>query len=182
MTTFLLHGGLTSKQCSNNRDFYVEMASRVKKNGIWLGCYFASDETRKKKKFLSDKRKILRSVKHKIECIFAEPQKFEQQLAKADMIYFAGGTTLKLMDELKRYKNLKNLLQQCNVVAGSSAGMNILGKEWLGKSSQGKGLGLLPMSMVVHYGAPEYANQHKNITLPAPILKLRETQFVVIEQ
>ena len=40
----------------------------------------------------------------------ANEQSFVEQIKSADVVYFHGGTTLKLLEALKKFPNLKNLL------------------------------------------------------------------------
>lgn len=180
MPTFILHGGLTTKANSSNKAFYTLMAQAVPAGGTWLGCYFASLSEKEAAKFAADTRKLKRAAKHKFKTVMADAATFPEQLQTADVIYFAGGSTRGLMNQTRQWPQLKSWLQNAKVVAGSSAGMNLLGEKFLTKDAphHGQGLGLIPFNMLVHHKAPEYAH----IPAPAaPCIALQETQFCVIE-
>jgi peptidase E len=75
----------------------------------------------------------------------------------ADVIYLHGGNTVKIMEVLKRYQNLEQVFSD-RIIAGDSAGVNVLGQLFYSKNSKeiGEGLKILPFKILVHYvdGAP----------------------------
>ena len=57
----------------------------------------------------------------------ANEKSFAEQTKSANVIYFNGGTTLKLLESLKKIPTLKNSLNG-KIIAGESAGANVFGK------------------------------------------------------
>lgn len=182
MTTYILHGGETSLEVPTNTAFWSLMASRIPEGGTWLGCYFARFNEPSLEKFQRDSAKIQTSAPHPVTCLMATPEEFANQIKSADVIYFAGGSTLGLLSSLSDWPQMKTWLSQTKVVAGSSAGMNILGRRFVTKKGEcGEGYGLVPYNLLVHHHASAYAEVHKANPLPPPVLALHETQFCVLE-
>lgn len=182
MPTYILHGGEASSDTPTNESFWKLLATSIPAGGTWLGCYFARYNEVAAEKFERDAKKILAFAPEGVTCHMADEDAFEEQLKTADVIYFAGGSTLGLLNNLKRYPNIKTLLQSAKVVAGCSAGMNLLGQKFLTKKGEhGEGLGLISYNLIVHYKAPAYIDAHEANPLPHPTLALMETQFCVIE-
>jgi peptidase E len=77
---------------------------------------------------------------------------FVRQLKQSDIIYLHGGKTLKLLAELKKVPNLRQLLGG-KVVAGESAGAYVLSSCFYSKSEKGvfEGLGFVPVKTICHY-------------------------------
>ncbi len=63
-----------------------------------------------------------------------------------------GGTTLKLLDALKKFPNLKELFKG-KIIAGESAGAYVLSAFFFSKSAGGifEGTGLVPVKIICHY-------------------------------
>ncbi len=180
MPTILLHGGLITANTASNKAFYKTMADAVPPGGTWLGVYFASTSDREGPKYKSDSRKVKAAVTHKFTTVLATQENFPQQLKKADVIFFAGGATAGLMNQVKAWPELKSWLKKAKFIAGSSAGANLLCQTYTTKNAphHGQGLGLVPYNIVVHLNAPAYAH----ITPPpAPYIALPETQFCLLQ-
>ncbi len=87
-----------------------------------------------------------------IEFEIANEEIFEKQVKSADIIYLQGGKTLKIIEALKKIPNLKELFKG-KIVAGDSAGANVLGKYYFSPKDNiiNEGLGVLPIKIVSHY-------------------------------
>ena len=182
MPTYILHGGEASSETPTNESFWNLMATSLPEGGMWLGCYFARYNEFAQEKFDRDAHKIRRNAPLNATCEMAYEDAFEDQVQKADVIYFAGGSTLGLLNNLKSFPNIKEQLSGKKVIAGCSAGMNLLGQKFLTKKGEhGEGLGLIPYNLIVHHNAPQYMEAHRLNPLPTPILALQETQFCVIQ-
>ena len=88
---------------------------------------------------------------------------FEEKINNADVIYFHGGNTKLLIKCLKAY-DLAKLLEG-KLVIGSSAGAAMLAKTyWSATYRQpGKGLGIVPANVMVHYGAQNFTNIERSM-------------------
>ena len=181
MPTFILHGGEASDPTPTNQCFWRLMAQSVPAGGMWLGCYFARLDEIACGKYQTDSGIIHSLAPHSITTVMAKVEDFPTQLARADVLYIAGGKTHGLKNQLSEWPQIAQLLQGVRVIAGSSAGMNILGQKYIARDgSTGQGLGLLPFNMLVHHTAQAFQKAHAENHLPHPTLALHETQFCVI--
>jgi len=109
----------------------------------------------------------------------ASEDTFIEECMWADVICIFGGRTAKLMEVLKKYKNLGQIFTG-KIIGGDSAGANALGQLFYSKSSKevGEGLRILPCKIVVHYvdGAP---NPLADIASNLETLFLHEYETIV---
>jgi len=180
MPTYILHGGRTSLEHPSNDAFFQQMVSRVPQGGTWLGCYFSRLAETEAVKFPEDAAKVRAAAPHDIHIELATSEGFLDQLQRADVLYFAGGSTAGLLNQLSVWPDIRERLLKIPVIAGSSAGMIILGLGGVGKAGLHKGLGFVPFNMRVHFGHPDYATADAT-PLPQPVLALEETQFAIFE-
>ena len=180
-TKFILHGGFTpGKQDEDNREFYSEiLKDSPEKPKILLVC-FAKDEER----VIPATTKVMAEFnknKGQNELFFevASEGSFVKQVESADIVYLHGGISLKLLDVLKRYPHLGELFKG-KIIAGESAGANVLGQVFYSPSSDSvsEGLGLLPVKVIPHY-SEQYKEKLDNIKPELETLALPEYQFKV---
>lgn len=180
MPTYILHGGEASTDTPTNTAFWQYMAESLPPGGTWLGCYFARYTEFSEELYLRDSAKIRALAPNGATCLMAHADEFEAQLKSASVLYIAGGSTLGLANNLQQWPQAKRLIQSIPVVAGCSAGANILGQTFLTKRGEhGHGLGLIPYNVQVHHTAPGYRENHAANPLPPPVLALHETQFCI---
>ena len=112
----------------------------------------------------------------------AEENKFAEQVKNTDIVYFHGGKTLKLLEVLKNYKNLRNLFDG-KIIAGESAGTYVLSSCFYSKSEGGvfKGLGFVPVKTICHY-IGENAEKLKECLSDIDELLLPDYKFKVYYQ
>lgn len=81
----------------------------------------------------------------------ADPNLFDEQVKRADIIYLHGGDTRKLKKYLEPY-DVKELFKG-KIVVGSSAGSQFIGKKYwsCGVRRTGDGRGLIPLNTIVHF-------------------------------
>lgn len=160
-TTYILHGGSAQHVNTKNDMFFKEILDRTGLDNIKiLLVHFAGLSERAKQNKERDSAQFERNKDNKKTTIqIATKKEFIKQLSWADVVYFGGGTTVKLLKEIKGYKNLKKYLEG-KVVAGESAGANFLATLCYSKSGGGmiKGLGILPVFVYPHF--------EKDSTLP----------------
>ncbi len=113
--------------------------------------------------------------------------KFRRQLQEADVIYFRGGETQKIVETIKEIKDDFLSLIDGKIYAGSSAGVMFLSDYSMSSQEKWqKWLGLLPINSIVHY-SPEkhqaiikdFINQNPNSKKECVLLP--ETEFLVRE-
>jgi peptidase E len=192
MTKFILLGGYPQKADDGGKSFYEELVRGFEEPVKVLLCMFARPEDVWQKTFDDDQIIFVQQLPgKKLEMKMASPNEFKEQLAWADAIYFRGGITKNLLNELEKQEGWKEIVEG-KTVAGTSAGANVLGAYYaaLDTPVAEKGLGLLPVKVIVHYRS-DYNTPNidwdksyqllQNTGEDLPILALGEGQFKVIE-
>jgi peptidase E len=151
-TKIILHGGFASHVNEQNDSFFREILKDAPNNLNVLLVYFAKemDKVSASEKDIAqfERNKQNRNIFFQV----AEEKSFVEEVRSADVIYFHGGKTLKLLEILKKVHGLKELLIG-KVVAGESAGAYVLSSVFYSKSANGlyRGLGLVPVKLICHY-------------------------------
>lgn len=152
-TKYLLHGGDARLVNSANDLFFKEILKETSDTPRILLVHFASPPDRADLHIEQDTHQFLKNKEDR-ELIFLEAtiNEFLEQIAQADVVYLSGGTTLNILDTLRKFPNLANLFEG-KTVAGESAGANALSTYCYSKSGGGvmNGLGILPVFMYPHY-------------------------------
>lgn len=159
-TKFILHGGFPNHINEKNDKFFQEILSVNKKQSKIILVYFAKDASRYeelRKKSISQFEK--NKGEKELEFEIAKKEKFIEQVKEANIVYLHGGKTLRLLEALKKYNDLKELFQN-KVIVGESAGAYVLSACFYTKSVGYifKGLELVPVKTICHY---EGKNQEK---------------------
>lgn len=153
-TKFILHGGYTPGQKEeDNSKFYIEILKDTPEKAKVLIVPFAKDIERIAPTTERVKREFNENnTNKKLDFEVANEESFIEQIKSADIIYFQGGKTLKLLEVLKIFPNFRNLLDG-KTVAGESAGANVLAKYFYSPNSDkvDEGLGFLPIKIIPHY-------------------------------
>lgn len=155
MTKFILHGGNTGVENKDNEVFFSEFTkdfSNTKLVNILL-VYFSRNESEWTDLGKQDIKNITRHTKSKsITFDVAKEDIFKEQMRKADVIYFRGGDTYKLLEKLIKIKNLKSFFEN-KIVIGSSAGACVLGKYFYDNDYDkiDQGLGIIDFKVFCHY-------------------------------
>lgn len=152
-TKFILHGGFAGHVNEQNDSFFREILKDTPDKLKVLLVYFAKEIDRVP---VSEKEDIVQFERNKenkdIFFQVADEKSFAEQVKSADIIYFHGGNTLKLLETLKKFPGLKELLAG-KVVAGESAGAYVLSSVFYSKTENGlyQGLGFVPVKIICHY-------------------------------
>lgn len=193
MTKFILLGGFPQKADDGGKAFYEELVKGFQEPIKVLFCMFARPEGAWQKTFIEDQAIFAQHLPNKkLTLKMASPEKFLDQIRWANVIYFRGGITERLLEELKKQVGWEKIIQE-KTIAGTSAGANVLAEYYaaLDRPEAEKGLGLLPVKVIVHYRSDYNApnidwdksyEQLKNTGEELPILALREGQFEIIER
>lgn len=180
-TKFILHGGFTpGNQNENNSDFYKEILKNAPEKTKILLVPFAKDVERIP--ITTERVKgEFNKVKNQKELDFevANEKSFLEQIKLADIIYFQGGITLKLLETLKKFPEMKDLLGG-KIVAGESAGANIFAEFFYSPNANGvfEGLGILPIKIIPHY-KKEYEGKLDQVGVGLEVLLLPEYVYKV---
>lgn len=170
MTTYIVHGGNAQHSNPQNDAFFSEILKRTKLHDIKiLLVHFAGKPDRDELNKQIDSSQFEKNKGNKnITLQVASKEKFIEQISWADVIYFGGGTTVKLIEELKHFPNIASRFET-KVVAGESAGANILSTLCYSKSGGGviEGLGILPIFVYPHHEKSDV-----NFSIPDNLQKL----------
>lgn len=154
MNKIILHGGYSDHHNDQNDSFYKEALADLSNHTVTvLLVFFAKREEAHEELFNAVTTNLLNNAGHKeLTFIKATRDSFMEQVKNADVIYFSGGQTLKLIEILKSYPDLiKNLNNK--VLIGDSAGTYALATYFYSKSEGGlfEGLGIAPAKVICHY-------------------------------
>lgn len=192
MTKYILHGGEIGRSSIHNQKYFKEMVKDLAAPIKILLVYFAR-EKKKWQDFMSyDVVKFEKAAEgKKIECSLAsgDTEKLIEQIGEAKVIYIIGGSDRPLQKVFSQLSDLPALFSG-KVVAGSSAGANMLAKYYyaVDREKVEKGLGVLPIKVLSHFEGDNYAGNDKdrvealkNYGDDLKIYTLPETKYSVIE-
>ncbi len=185
-TKFILHGGFTPKSIQENDPFFKEILKSVPDDCKILLVYFAKELDR----IASNKQEdVLQFEKNKgdkrLSFEVADENIFLEQIKKSDVIYLHGGSTVKLLDTLKKFSSLKKLFEG-KIVAADSAGVNGISCYCYSNMADVilEGVGIIPFKTICHY-----SDKHKKIVEDfdkydnsLKLLLLKEYQYQVFYQ
>ncbi len=180
-TKFILHGGFTlGKTDEDNSKFYTEILKDAPEETKILLVCFAKDEEKvpiATTKVIGEFNK--NKWQNKINFEIASEESFLEQIKSVNVVYFHGGKTLKLLEALKKFPNLKDLLNG-KIVVGESAGANICGEFFYSPNadSVGEGLGFLPLKIIPHY-SEKYNGKLDDVGKDLKLLLLSEYEYKV---
>jgi len=188
MTRFILHGGATNLPVESNREFFKVSVPSLNKKIKVLIIYFARKKEDYPWMFEQDVNNFkTNSPKKDLEFVIADDNigLLKKQISDSDVIYVRGGNTIPLVKKLKQVGDLKKLLEN-KVYAGSSAGMYAIAKYYYSNDRNRieKGLSILPIKAFAHWedAKQEIINKLDAYKEKLPIYKVREGEFVIIEQ
>ncbi len=152
-TKYILHGGYTNEDNEQNRSYFAEMMNSVPKGGNILLVYFASNIDDVEQKYKKDAARLQSFTTDKqIRTTIATDKNFINEIKDADVIYFRGGDTQKLMATLDSHPDFLESVQG-KTVSGSSAGAYVLSKYYFSNSQHKvkEGYGCIPARVACHY-------------------------------
>ena len=191
MTKYILVGGYPHKAADTGKAFAEELVKDFNEPIKLLDCLFARPKDNWDIAYNQDIEFFHRHLPgKKLDIVCADPDKFIEQVRRADAIYIRGGDAEDLLIELLKHQNLQNELDG-KTLAGSSAGAGAIAKYYyaLDDLKIGEGLGLLPIKVLVHYrsdyNAPninwdKVETELKNHKENLQFLTLKEGQFEIV--
>lgn len=103
-TTFILHGGFTPGGAQEDNPFFSEILRNAPNPARVLLVYFAKEADRVIKNLNEDLVQFDHNRNDKdISFEVAEIEKFEEQVKRADVVYFHGGKTDPILKALKPF-------------------------------------------------------------------------------
>ena len=191
MTTYILHGGETSRDDPENEQFFACFTKYVEKNEVKiLMCYFTKEKEIWEKRLESDRKKIAKHTTKKVTLSLAnDPEDLLEKLNTHDVLYVAGGNAQPLESYLPLFGSFKEKLKD-KVYLGCSMGAFIVSSQYVltfddqENSTVHKGLGLLPFSTLCHWNIEKKKEEKVGLLKEAapnsPILLLEECKFTTI--
>lgn len=181
----LLHGGYPTgfQNAENDIALYSKFVEAAKQGrGKILYCFFAKPWPEERMKMLYAN---LAKLDNDVEHIMAERENFEAQIKNADVVFFQGGATHALKEELEKFDAV-TLLREKIMVAGSSAGANNLAKIGFASADGGSpvnGLGLYTLPVIPHantWPVEEYLAKMREVT-HEPVTLINEMSMIEVE-
>ncbi|MFO7881107.1 MAG: Type 1 glutamine amidotransferase-like domain-containing protein [Kosmotogaceae bacterium] len=188
MTTYLLHGGETSRDNSQNDYFFKHFTALVNKNSVKiLLCYLSQEKAKWDKSIQRDKPKITNKTNKKVSFDIAESaEDLLSKIEENDVLYVAGGQPDLLEPYYTQLKGLREKLKD-KVYIGSSMGTYMVSENYFTMQYQTihQGMGILPIQTICHWDQIE-DREHKLSLLKenskSMVLVLNECQTVEIYQ
>ncbi len=196
MTKYILAGGNDRDHIDYGHNLAAEIYRTVTRPVRILSCFFSSQELEWQIKSGDFEAWFREYLGKDITYEVARFEDFVEQVKVSDVVYLHGGDNVLLLDVLQSISGLPDGFAG-KVIVGSSAGANYLSKKYWtrGKSAVETGAGVLNVGVMAHYGSRddgtsdgkpidwELAEQslREELGSMAPILEIREGEFVVIE-
>lgn len=158
-TTFILHGGATSKESAENSVFFPKFTSLVSKEEVRIIlCYWARERHTWNDMENRDVPKILHHAGgKKVSFTLAQdPDDLRIKLENSDVLYVAGGEA-HLIEPYYRELSFLHSYLEGKVYLGSSMGAFLASKRYVLSSDEAdsqtvhEGLGLVPVNMLCHW-------------------------------
>jgi peptidase E len=193
MTTYILHGGATSKDLPENNSFFQQFTRHIPNTEVRiLMCYFARDQKDWPALFKRDRSKVLKHPNKKVHfSVPQDPQHLLKLLPDHDVLYVAAGYAEPLESTYSMLQGLENLIQG-KVCIGSSMGAFMMCSNYIlsfdtQKSTEvHEGLGLLPLNLLCHWDIesrkPDKLACLAKTNSPLPTLTLNEGQWTTFYQ
>ena len=186
-TTFILHGGESSRNTQANRDFFTRIIQTENKDRLNILCvYFARPTYRWEESFEEDCA-IFHELHSRKKLNFTlatlDIKTFNQQILKSDILFMNGGLQGCLKETLEDLDSFRDSIRG-KVVVGISAGANILSKYYWSSVAQSvrEGIGILPIKLLCHYEVNdrEEVKALEEYKEELPLYKLPEEHFEII--
>jgi peptidase E len=188
-TQFLLHGGKLKYDNPKNTSFFEKLTTDLSDGDTILHIGFARrEEADRQATYERDKAFILAHTDKNIEVINATYDTLIDGCRSSKAIFVTGGETDKLVKDIQKYSDFVNAISN-KIIAGSSAGACLFSTYYYFNASKGvlKGLGVLPISLMVHYGNEEYNATDESLELlrkhspETKLVTLNECEWKVFE-
>jgi peptidase E len=180
MTKYILHGGFDKNISYIKDEFFQQTLKETQENvKIFLVFFAEFDEYLELRiKQCKDQFENNKGSKN-LEFKMATEENFIEGCAWADVIFLSGGRTVKIIEKLEKFENLKQVFDN-KIVAGDSAGANVLSQLFYSRKSKEitKGLGIIPLKIIVHY-TEDMGNPLAEIEPSFETLFLHEYETVV---
>jgi peptidase E len=182
-TKYILHGGFDKYKEYIRNDFFQETLRDTPKEVKVFLVFFAELEEYLETRIKQCKDQFENNKDSKnLEFKMATEENFLEGCKWADVVFLSGGRTVKIIDKLKNFENLGKVFDG-KVIAGDSAGANVLGHSFYSKKTKeiNQGLGIIPFKIIVHY-TEDIGNPLSEVELNLETLFLHEYETKVFYQ
>jgi peptidase E len=190
MTTYLLHGGATSKDLLGNDNFFAQFTALVDKPKVKiLLCYFSRKKEEWEKLTKRDTKNISTNADKDYDYhVVKNSEDLFKKLPDYDVLYVAGGDAELLEPFYKELSKIKTMLSG-KIYAGSSMGTfmasesYVLSNDAQDSDSVHKGIGLLPIQTLCHWDVENKGQNKMELLMKyskTPIIALNEGELVKI--
>jgi peptidase E len=166
-TTFLLHGGRLKLRDNRNDSYFRELTKNLSDGDEVLFIGFARrDEADRAIVYEREKQFILAQTNLDIKVVSATYNNLIDQIRRAKAIHITGGESPELVEDMQKYPDfIPSLIGK--VVGGSSAGACLFSTFYFFNPERGvlRGLGTLPIRLLVHYGSTEFHATDESLEL-----------------
>jgi peptidase E len=192
MTKYVLAGGYVRKAPDGGKAFVEELVKDFPEPVKVLDCVFARLKDRWSGVFEEDRQFFSEMTDRKFEMRLATLGDFVAEVAWADVVYFRGGFSHRLVELLNERSDWKTHIEG-KTLAGTSAGADALGTYYYGLDTKEvrEGTGLLPVKVISHFKSDyhgwEFDWDKAEAELKAykedlPLALLAEGEFKVFQQ
>lgn len=157
-TTYILHGGETTRVNPENEMFFKQFTRFVESDEVRIVmCYFSKERETWNERLEMDRARIANQATKSITLSLAsDPEDLLDKLKSHDVLYVAGGDAELIEPFLPRLKTLGDVLAG-KVYLGCSMGAFIVSDQYVlsfdkqDTNTAHRGLGLLPISTLCHW-------------------------------
>lgn len=183
ISKFILYGGFDPENTEKNNDsFHSEILKNSPERSKILIVPFSKELDRIIPTTKRVEKEINKVKGNKVLAFeVATIDSFLDQIKIADVVYFQGGNTQKLLQTLSAFPNLKEYLANNKIIAGDSAGAKVLCAYFYSPRTKkiDEGLSVIPLKIIPHY-KEEYSDVFKDIRPDLENVFLKEYEFRVI--
>lgn len=192
MTTYILHGGVSSDDSIDNEKYFMRCSEAVSKDEVKiLMCNWARPKERWEEIYKRDGGRLKNFSKKKVEVdLLTSKLEFEDKFSEYDLLYINAGWGKFV---IPFYDDLKQITEsfEGKVIVGTSVGAFLISSHFVASlDDEGqdmkkvhKGFGLLPINVLCHWDIETMKEQKLEALKKEsdlPILTLEEHQSVVI--
>lgn len=159
MSKYILHGGGLRTSADEGKAFFSDMAEGLGAKLNVLMCFFAQPQEAWQDKYAEWRVRTAACIPRvTIHFGLATQSEFQEQCKHFDTLFVYGGSSRKLINEIKQIKNHGELLAGFKAVAGTSAGAIMLSQYgWdCDERKIEEGLNFVPAKVLVHYESKTY--------------------------
>lgn len=151
----ILHGGRIKTSVDGGKAYFAEIVKNLGKTPRLLLCFFAQPREEWESRYEELQNRISSLLDCQPAYSMATPAEYYRQAGQSDALLMSGGDATLLHTWADRTSGFIESLRSLPVIAGSSAGADLLVEKFWAcdwRTVQ-KGLGIVKTNLMVHYGS-----------------------------